>query len=135
MSGSALNVGFRTTLKRKPNVKDDRPLKKGTGPLIGEQQQKAPLPLPPPRHGAMKGLMAWKIPITHKDYIVKMVTLIIKEMDLDLYGEHTSKDLGASGLYDLSRVCPLHLYCTSIIFLLLILTICFLLGVGAYEGP
>ena len=83
----------------------------------------------------MKGLMAWKIPITHKDYIVKMVTLIIKEMDLDLYGEHTSKDLGASGLYDLSRVCPLHLYCTSIIFLLLILTIYFLLGVGEYEGP
>ena len=69
--------------------------------------------------------MARKIPIAHKDYIVEMVTSIIKEMDLDLCGEHTSKDLRASSLYDLSRVCPLHLYCTSIIFLLLILTIMF----------
>lgn len=42
--------------------------------------------------------------VTYKDYVVKMVNLIIKEMDMDVCGEHTIEDLGASGLYDLSRV-------------------------------
>ena len=36
-SRSAPNVGPKVTLKRKPNTKDDRPLKKGMGPLIEEQ--------------------------------------------------------------------------------------------------
>jgi len=43
--------------------------------------------------------------VTHKDYAIEMVNLIIKKTDLDPYGEHTLEDLGASGLYDLSRVC------------------------------
>jgi len=30
-------MGPKTTIKRKPNTKDDCPSKKGTGPLIGEQ--------------------------------------------------------------------------------------------------
>ena len=51
--------------------------------------------------------------VTHKDYVVEMVTSIIKETDLDLRGEHSSGDLGASGLYDLSRLCPRHLHYTS----------------------
>ena len=42
--------------------------------------------------------------VTHKDYAVEMVTSIIKEMDLDRCGEHSSEDLGASGLFDLSRL-------------------------------
>ena len=42
-----------------------------------------------------------------------MVTSIIKEMHLDPCGEHSSKDLGASDLYDLLRVCPRHLHYTS----------------------
>ena len=46
--------------------------------------------------------------VTHKDYAVEMVNLIIKETNLDLCGEHTSEDLGASGLYYLSRVCIHH---------------------------
>ena len=58
-SRSAPNVGPKATLKRKPNTKDDHQLKKGMGPLIGEQQQKTPSP-PPPRHGSGKGLMTGK---------------------------------------------------------------------------
>ena len=54
--------------------------------------------------------------VTHKDYIVEMVTLIIKEMDLDPCGEHSSEDLGASSLYDLTRVCPFYSHYTSKIF-------------------
>ena len=46
--------------------------------------------------------------VTHKDYVVEMVNLIIKETDLDPYGEHTSEDLGASSLYYLSSVCIHH---------------------------
>lgn len=42
--------------------------------------------------------------LTHKDYAIEMVDLIIKETDLDLCAEQTSEDLGASGLYDLSKV-------------------------------
>ena len=37
-SGSTPNVALKATLKRKNNAKDDRSSKKGTGPLIGEQQ-------------------------------------------------------------------------------------------------
>ena len=51
--------------------------------------------------------------VTHKDYTIEMVTSIIKEMDLDPCDEHSSEDLGVSGLYDLSRVCPHHLRYTS----------------------
>lgn len=119
----------KATFKRKNNAKDDRPSNKGTGQLIGEKQQKASSPPPPPSHGARKGLMTGKglvIPnpiqrlFTHKDYVVEMVSSIIKEMDLDPYGEHSSEDLGVSGLYDLSRVCLGHLHYTSKIFLLIL---------------
>ncbi|KAK9986895.1 hypothetical protein SO802_031846 [Lithocarpus litseifolius] len=61
-SGSAPNMGPKTTLKRKPNAKDDCPSKKGTSSLIGEQQQKAPSPSPF-RHGTRKGLMTGKGPV------------------------------------------------------------------------
>ena len=58
--------------------------------------------------------MTWKGPValgairkilTHKDYAVEMVNSIIKETDLDPCADQTTEDLGASGLYDLSRVC------------------------------
>ena len=61
-SGSTPNMGPKAILKRKLNTKDDYLAKKGTGPLIGEQQQKAPLP-PPPRHGSRKGLMTGRGPV------------------------------------------------------------------------
>ena len=47
--------------------------------------------------------------VTHKDYAIEMVNSIIKEMDLDPSSEHSLEDLGASSLYDLSRVCFCHL--------------------------
>lgn len=42
--------------------------------------------------------------ITDKEYVVEMVNSIIKKTNLDPCGEHTTKDLGDSGLYDLSKV-------------------------------
>ena len=42
--------------------------------------------------------------VSHKEYAVEMVNSIIKDTDLDECGEHTTKDLGASGLFDLARV-------------------------------
>ena len=57
--------------------------------------------------------MTWKGPValgairrilTHKDYAVEMVNSIIKETDLDPCADQTTEDLGASGLFDLSRV-------------------------------
>lgn len=92
--------------------KDDHPPKKGTGPFVGNHQQK-PLCPPPLHHGVGKGLMTSKWPIfydpvrglvTHKDYTVEIVNSIIKETDLDPYGELSSEDLGTSGLFGLSRV-------------------------------
>ena len=41
----------------------------------------------------------------HKGYAVEMVESIIKETDLDPYAEQEMEDLGASGLFDLSKVC------------------------------
>lgn len=47
--------------------------------------------------------------VTHKDYAIEMVSSIIKEKDLDPCGKHSSEDLGASGLYVLSKVHLRHL--------------------------
>jgi len=89
-------------------------------------------PPPPPRHGVGKGLMTRKGPIapspvqrlvTHKDYAIEMVTSIIKEMDLDPSGEHSSEDFRASGLYNLSWVCPRHLKLYFTIFYILVLIV------------
>nr|POE95946.1 hypothetical protein CFP56_47041 [Quercus suber] len=105
-------MALKVTLKRKNNIKDDHLSKKGTVQLIREQQQKASSPLLPPLYGAEKGLMIGKGPValspvqrlvTYKDYVIEMVSLIIKETDLDPCGEHSLEDLGASGLYNLSR--------------------------------
>ena len=43
--------------------------------------------------------------LTHKDHVVEMFDSIINEMDLDPCADQTTKDLGVSGLYNLSRVC------------------------------
>jgi len=42
--------------------------------------------------------------LTHKDYAVEMVNSIIKETNLDPCADQTTEDLGAFGLFDLSRV-------------------------------
>lgn len=86
------------------------------GPSTRNPQQK-PLFLPPLLYGASKGFMTGKGPvvsdpvrglITHKDYAFEMVNSIIKETNLDHYGELLLKDLGAFSLFDLSGVCFHH---------------------------
>ena len=71
--------------------KDDCPHKKGSGTPVGDKQPKRPSP-PKPSHGAGKGLMMRKGPITqgvirrlltHKEHAIEIVESIIKEMDLD----------------------------------------------------
>ena len=42
--------------------------------------------------------------LTHKGYTVEMVELIIKETNVDLYAKQETEDLGASSLFNLSRV-------------------------------
>lgn len=71
--------------------------------------------------------------ITHNDYVVEMVDLINKEMDLDPCAEQSSEDLGASRLYDLSKVCSYCLwYC--VFSLNSLPNNCLTLGVGANES-
>lgn len=71
--------------------------------------------------------------ITHKDYVVKMVDSINKEMDLDPCAEQSSEDLGASRLYDLSKVRSYCLwYC--VFSLNSLPENCLTLGVGANES-
>lgn len=132
-SGSTPKGANKATLKRKSEGKDDPPLKKGTGPFAGIPQQKTPSP-PPLRHGASKGLMTGKGPvvldpvcglITYKDYAIEMITSIIKETDLDPCGELSLEDLGASDLFDLSRVCSRRLWYIVLFFGVIVLTVGF----------
>ena len=43
--------------------------------------------------------------LTHKEHAVEMVDSIIKETDLDPCADQTTENLGALGLFDLSRIC------------------------------
>lgn len=93
---------------------------------MGEKQPKQSSPLKL-GHGVGKGKMMGKGPITqgdvyclltHKDYVIRMVDSIIKETDIDPYANQTTEDLGALGLFDLTRVCSfsqtiLHFICPS----------------------
>ena len=90
-SALASKAVAKGTLKRKNDDKDDCPNKKGTGPSVGNKQLKHPKPSKP-SHRVGKGLMIGKGPVilgairrllTHKNYAVEMVDLIIKETDLD----------------------------------------------------
>ena len=62
-----------------------------------------------------------------------MVKSIIKKMDLDPYAEQEMEDLGASGLFDLSRVCSFPRLFYSVVYSLANGCNSFL-GIGAYEG-
>ena len=90
-STSAPKVIGKGMSKRKSERKNDRPLKKGPSTPVGDKQLKQPLP-PKPSQGVGKGLMTMTGPVTqgtvhrfltHKEHVVEMVELIIKEMDLD----------------------------------------------------
>ena len=74
------------TSKQKSDGKDNRPLKKGPGIPTVEKQPKQLYP-PKPSHGAGEGpMMSVSLP-THKEHVVKMIELIIRETDLDLCAE------------------------------------------------
>lgn len=63
---------------------------------------------------------------------IEMVELIIKEMDLDPYVEQTTKDLGALGLFDLSRICFFsQTLFHSFTHLLMIILVS---GIGVHKG-
>ena len=100
-------------LKRKPDGSDDC-LSKKAAITPGDISPKGKSPLKP-SHSAGKGVMTSSGPIieglccllTHKDYAVGEVGSFIKPTDIgpcDLLG---IKDLGASALFDLTRVCLL----------------------------
>lgn len=81
-------------------------------PSVGDKQSKQPSSSKPSREVG-KGLMIEKGPVipgtvhrllTHKNHAVEMVDLIIKEIDLDPCADQTTEDLGASSLFDFSRV-------------------------------
>ena len=114
VSMSAPKVVGKGSLKRKNEGKDDCPLKKGLVIPVGDKQKKSSPPKP--SHGAGKGLMMAMGPITqgtvhrllmHKEHAVEMVESIIKDTDLDPCAKQMTEELGASSLFDLSRVHPL----------------------------
>ena len=111
-STSAPKLVGKGVSKRKSDGKDDCPLKNGPGLPVGDKQLKKSSP-PKLSHRAGKGLMTVtglvtqgtvSCLLTHKEHAIEMVESIIKETDLDPFAEQTIEDLGASGLFDLSRV-------------------------------
>ena len=108
---SALKT-VRKVPKRKSDWKDDRPPKK---PAVNVRDKSLKKPtLPKTGHGVGKGLMTTsglvtqgpdRCLLTHKDYAIKMVGSIIRDRDVDPCVELGTDELGASGLFDLARVC------------------------------
>ena len=99
--------------KRKPDGSDDRSSKKAViTPGDSALKEKSPLM---PSHGAGKGVMTSSSPInegpccllTHKDYAVGEVVSFIKPTDIGPCNLLGTDDLGASALFDLTRVCLL----------------------------
>ena len=99
--------------KRKPDGSDRRPAKKAAV-TSGSVKEKSPLK---PSHGAGKGAMTSLGPVNegpcrllnHKDYAVKEVKSFVKPADIEPCDQLGTKDLGASALFDLTRVCLLPL--------------------------
>ena len=99
--------------KRKPDEDDDRSSKR-TAVTLGDAspKRKSPLKL---SHGAGKGVMTSSGPVneglcclpTHKDYTVGEVGSFVKPTDIGLCDLVGTEDLGASALFDLTRVCSL----------------------------
>ena len=110
-SSSAPKAVGKGALKRKPNGKDDRPPKK-LAVTVGDKSSKKLTPLRT-GHGMGKGLMTSLGPVAqgpdrhllmHKDYAIEMVGSIIRDKDVDPCVEEGTDELGASGLFDLTRV-------------------------------
>ena len=79
-------------------------------PGVEPQKEKSP---PKPSHGAGKGVMTSTGLVsegpcrllTHKDYAVGGVESLIKPSDIEPCDQVGTNDLGASALFDLTRVC------------------------------
>ena len=109
--------------KRKPDGSDGSPAKKvAVTPGDGAAKEKSPLK---PSHGAGKGVMTSLGPVndgscyllTHKDYAVGEVKSFIKPTDIEPCDLLGTEDLGASALFDLTRVCLLPFGRTNFILL------------------
>ena len=94
--------------KRKPDGSDRHPAKKAAV-TPGSVKEKSPSK---PSHGAGKGAMTSlglvnKGPcrlLTHQDYAVEEVKSFVKPADIEPCDQLGTKDLGASALFDLTRV-------------------------------
>ena len=72
--------------------------------------------------------------LTHKEHAVEMVQSIIKDTDLDPCTEQMTEELGALGLFDLSRVRLFFFFLFSFFLTVHLLKVVLFLGTGAYEG-
>ena len=109
MSSSVPVAVSKGSAKRKVDREDDHPPKKVVVSPGDAHPKKSP---PKPGHGASKWMMTSTGPViegpchlfTHKDYVVEEVQSLIKLTDVDPYAELGTKELGASALFDLTRV-------------------------------
>ena len=94
--------------KRKPDGSDRRPAKKVAVTPVS-LKEKSPLK---PSHGVGKGLMTSQGPVaegpsrllTHRDYAVEEAKSFVRPVDLEPCEQLETEDLGASALFDLTRV-------------------------------
>ena len=101
--------------KRKTDKDDDHPSKK-TVVTPGDASSKGKSSLKP-SHGAGKGVMTSSGPVlegpccllTHKGYTIGEVGSFVKLTDLEPCDLVETEDLGASALFDITRVCLLLL--------------------------
>ena len=100
--------------KRKPDGDDDHPSKQ-TAVTPGDASPKGKSSLKP-SHSAGKGVMTSSGPVlkgpcsllTHKGYAVGEVGSFVKPTDLEPCDLVGTEDLGASALFDITRVCFLY---------------------------
>ena len=128
-SSSVPKAIHKGSAKRKTDEDSDCLPKKVTVTLGDTNSKKSP---PKSGPGASKGMMTSTGPViegtrrllTHKDYAVEEVKALIKPTDMDPCAELGTEELGASALFDLTRVSPLLwwiLSCFSVSLLLLLL--------------
>ena len=94
--------------KRKPDGSDRHPAKKAAV-TPGSLKEKSPSK---PSHGVGKGLMTSQGPVTegpsrlltHRGYAVEEARSFVKPVDIEPCEQLETEDLGASALFDLTRV-------------------------------
>ena len=129
--------------KRKPDSDDSRLSKKAAvTPRDEPLKEKSLLK---PSHGAGKGVMTSAGPVsegpcrllTHKDYAVGEVGSLIKPTDIEPCDQVGTEELGASALFDLTRVCSLKFCLEKLCFALVYFSTdgYVFLGLGARQGP